>query len=145
MSGNPVQVNGNTLTFTLQIHSTVQLTTLTFDFDQSFGQKPTQSITWTYSGAASGNLSTTTISRENWQAASSVSLSGIRTFTAGQTINVIGTINDGNTQTSQTGDIGFDNFTITAVPEPINLALAACGLCVVGFGIGRRVHVWARA
>jgi hypothetical protein len=36
------------------------------------------------------------------------------------------------------GSIGFDNIQITAVPEPINYALATFGLCVGGISFGRR-------
>ncbi len=36
------------------------------------------------------------------------------------------------------GTVGFDNIQITAVPEPINYALAAFGLCVGGISFGRR-------
>jgi hypothetical protein len=36
------------------------------------------------------------------------------------------------------GFVGFDNFQVTAVPEPINYALAGFGLCVGGISFGRR-------
>jgi hypothetical protein len=43
-----------------------------------------------------------------------------------------------NTVNSGFGYAAFDNFTVTAVPEPINYALAAFGLCVGGISFGRR-------
>ena len=43
----------------------------------------------------------------------------------------------------------FDNVAVSGsvvpVPEPVNAALAIFGICVAGFGIGRRVLVKARA
>ena len=44
------------------------------------------------------------------------------------------------------GVVAFDNIQITAVPEPINYALATFGLCVGGISFGRRfVRKLARA
>lgn len=37
------------------------------------------------------------------------------------------------------------SLSINAVPEPVNVALAVFGLCVVGVGIGRRIYLRARA
>lgn len=50
------------------------------------------------------------------------------------------------TSTSQ-GTADFDNINLyaTVVPEPVNVALAAFGLCVVGVGVGRRIYLRARA
>lgn len=45
-----------------------------------------------------------------------------------------------------TGGAGnFDNIQISAVPEPINVALVVFGVCVAGAGAGRRVYAWVRA
>jgi hypothetical protein len=146
IAGSPAtKVGGSTLTFTLTASSAVQLTSLTFHFDL-IGDKPPGSITWTYTGASSGSLGTENLTGagNTWLTTGSVTLSGIAGLSAGQTINIIGTINDGQTG-SHNGDIGFDNFTVNAVPEPVNIALAAFGLCVVGVGVGRRVYVWRRA
>lgn len=42
-------------------------------------------------------------------------------------------------------DAAFDNITVSAVPEPINVALVVFGLCLGGASAGRRVYGWARA
>ena len=45
-------------------------------------------------------------------------------------------------------DLLFDNITlngVVAVPEPVNIALAAFGLGAVGLGIGRRIYLRSRA
>jgi hypothetical protein len=41
-------------------------------------------------------------------------------------------------QDTLSGFVAFDNFQLTAVPEPINYALAVFGLCVGGICFGRR-------
>jgi len=38
----------------------------------------------------------------------------------------------------------FDNLQVTAVPEPINVALACFGLAFVGLTFGRRIYSMAR-
>ncbi len=48
------------------------------------------------------------------------------------------------------GQLSFDNVAIngsvlTAVPEPINMALGVFGVCVAGCGVGRRVYARVRS
>ncbi len=38
------------------------------------------------------------------------------------------------------GDAAFDNITVSAVPEPVNVALVVFGLCVGGVSVGRRMY-----
>ena len=51
--------------------------------------------------------------------------------------------------TSSTGNGFFDNVvlngTVVPVPEPVNVALAAFGLCLAGVGVGRRFYLRSRA
>jgi len=144
----PTQVGGSTLTFTLTrtAQANFSLTTLTFNYNL-IGTKPPSSITWSYNfGGSSFTLPTTTLNQASgWQTTGSVDLSGVTGFGASGTINIVGTIVDASTGNGNTGTIGFDNFAINAVPEPVNVALAAFGLCLVSVGVGRRVYTWARA
>lgn len=43
------------------------------------------------------------------------------------------------------GDFTFDNFLVSAVPEPVNMALALFGLGFVGVAVGRRFYVRLQA
>ena len=144
----PTKVGGSTLTFTLTrtAATSFSLTTLTFDYNL-IGNKPPGSITWTYNvGAGNVSLASSSLNQvAGWQTTGSVDLSGVSGFGPSGTITIVGTIVNNQSGNGNNGDIGFDNFAIAAVPEPVNLALALIGVCVVGVGVSRRVYVWARA
>lgn len=127
------------MTFTLVATSGsggAQVSSLGFDFSNYQSGHPS-SITWTYSsttlatsvfsGAAQGSLS---------QSFSPITIAG------GQSINIVGTLNSGTT----ISPLKFDNFElgVTAVPEPVNMALAGFGLVAAGVGIGRRLYKKSR-
>jgi hypothetical protein len=137
-SGDPTRMNGDTLTFTLTPGSSgaVKLSTLTFNYIRS-SDGPT-TINWSVGGSASGTVSSTTGlsgSATVWSSTVTVNLSGV-TIAAGTTsFTITGDLEGAVAGT--TGTIGFDNFVITSVPEPINYALACFGVLLVGGSAGR--------
>jgi hypothetical protein len=92
------------------------------------------SITWAVSGTgSSGSIGTTTLSGTGW---TSVNLTLNSLATTGTTLTLTGTFAAGGGN-GTAGSIGFDDIQVTAVPEPINYALALFGLVFVGGSAGR--------
>jgi len=88
----------------------------------------------TYSTPVTENLSST------WASTPYNPFSGL-TLTSGQTLDIQVTFSAGGNPAG----IAFDDVVITAVPEPINYALACFGLLFVGGSIGRFYLVRGRA
>ena len=130
----PAAMNGATITLTLVANSAVSLSLLTFD-DYKNNNNPSKTMDWTYSisgGGGSGTIdSSLSLGTGGW-VDQSLSLSGI-SVPSGETITFIGTISKDATA----GVLDFQNFNITAVPEPINYGLAGFGLIFLGGSAGR--------
>ena len=135
ITGKGTQVNGSTLAFTLTPSSGIQLTTLTFNYDP-IGATSATGISWAVSGGASGTITSSTLTQDTgWATAGTVDLSGL-SFTSGS-FTITGTLTGATGNANGSGVIRFDNFAITAVPEPINYALAGFGFLFVGGSAGR--------
>ena len=123
---------------TIQItHGSLTGFTLTYEA-QKTGGSPTQGG-WSWSTTLNGTYSTAGVS-ETLSTGTSYALNTVTfgTLDPSTTIFLRETISSG-------GTVAFDNIQISAVPEPINYALAAFGLCVAAVCIGRRAYFWARA
>jgi len=128
------------MTFTLVAASGsggARISSLGFDLIGYQAGQPNK-IDWTYNivGGSSGNLDPASTSLTGSATYSHILNSPI-TIGGGQTINIVGTLSSGTT----TSPLYFDNFAIgvTAVPEPVNMALAGFGLVAAGVGVGRRL------
>ena len=144
IAGTAPGVGGSTLAFTLQAAAATSFTTLAFDYDP-LGTKPPLAINWTWniSGGGSGSLGSEIITGPAGWNGASLSLSGISALSAGQTLTITGSL-VGQSGLGNTGDIGFDNFAITAVPEPVHYSLGVFGLIFAGTGVGRWYQVRAK-
>jgi hypothetical protein len=122
----------NTLTFTLTSSSTITLTSLTYSYNyDDTGTPGTTTIVWTL-GTFTSSGSENVINDGN--SSGSIDLSAAGANATGTTFTLTGT------QTGVpgvSGNIDFSNFSITAVPEPVNFALAGFGLLFVGGSAGR--------
>ena len=130
----PSSANSGTLIFTLSASGQLTLTTLSF-YDQLDNKNNSpQQINWQFkigSGTFTSLGSTTFAGDTTWDS-HSFSLSAIGTVASGSTITIEGTLaGAGN------AGINFDTIAITAVPEPVNYALAGFGILFVGGSIGR--------
>jgi hypothetical protein len=115
--------------------------TLTFTLDNTAGGNVNlASLQYAYSASVNGSA-TISWSLNTVSAGSQVVFNGAKT----DTINLVGVVPDNSvftlvgtlTGTANANNINFSSFSITAVPEPINYALAGFGLIFVGVGAGR--------
>ena len=93
--------------------------------------------TWAYSinGSAFTNFATINATNTSFTVYQ-VDFSSVASLNGAASVSFRNTINwEGDNNAS----VWFDNIAINAVPEPINLALAAFGVCGGGMVIGRRV------
>jgi hypothetical protein len=137
-------VSGSTFTLTLKAAVNLGSVSITYDYlaSNSGGGSPVNNWSWTITGGGSGSGtgSAVNITQDgNWHT-TTVTFSTLN-LTAGETIVFTDTL--AGYPTGNNLIASFDN--INVVPEPINYALAAFGLCVAGVCIGRRVYFWARA
>ena len=122
----------STLTFTLNSSSTVSLTGLTYSYNYANSGSVSPTIVWTLGSFTSSG---TENNINNGTSSGSIDLTA-----AGSSNNSGTTFTLTGTQTGVTGvngNIDFYNFSITAVPEPVNYALAGFGLIFVGGSAGR--------
>jgi len=143
IAGSAAQLNSSTLSFVLTPSGSISLSTFSFDFYLTSGKSPT-SINWAIIAGGTGSIASSPLGTTTgqWVGSGPISLAGIALSSGSITIR--GTMVDGNNG-SAGGDIQFDNFAITAVPEPTNYALAVFGVCVVGVGAARRFVKKAQA
>ena len=97
-----------------------------------------QTQTWAYSVNGTTFTTLTTLSASTTFAATGVLTADFSGSTANSVLANAATVFLRDTITAGNGsDIAFDNFAITAVPEPINYAMAGFGLIFVGGNAGR--------
>lgn len=140
-TGNDKSVNGSS--FVLSLTSQIALNTfsITYNYLSSI-TSGTAVNTWTVSGGTGFTTQTANLTMDGGWHSATVSFTG-GTLSANQTItftdalSAYGSANDSYAR--------FDNIRISAVPEPVNVALAVFGFCLVGVGIGRRIYLRARA
>jgi hypothetical protein len=121
-SASGAGMNGTSIILTLQNSTPVNLLSLNYIYALGGGfGVTTPSITWAYS--VNGGGSSVLGSGFGY-----LSLSGIGPVGAGSTITFTGTLSGAD---GSTPSVGFDNFDIESVPEPVNYALAGFGLIFV--------------
>jgi len=139
LTGKLNTLGNSTFAFSITANAVQTLTSLTFDFI-STKNSVTGTLSWTYkigTGGTVTSLGNVSLSGATWTP-ESLNLSSIPNLSSGQQVFFVGTltgVNGGNS--GNDSEIGFDNFTVNAVPEPITYALAAFGLIFVGGGAGR--------
>ena len=90
---------------------------------------------WSTTGSSFTDLGTVSTTSSGYQTLTA-DFSSVTALNNASTIFFRATLN-GATGSSSTTD--FDNFQVTAVPEPVNVALVLFGLGVVGMKFGRRL------
>jgi len=144
-NGNGKDVNGCAFVLTLTTPASVSLSSfsITYDYLATLvtGSSGAQN-NWTVSGGSGFSSQTTTISQDGQWHTVTVNFTG-GTLAANSTITFTDTLSGYTAGNSFIA--AFDNIQVSAVPEPVNLALGVFGLCVVGVGVGRRFSSRMRA
>jgi len=114
----------------------------TFSYDYSLtGGQSAGTMTWTYNinGGPSQNLTSFSANTTaGFHSSGSISLSAI-TAANGNNINLVGTFTTFTGGNPQGGTVNFDNFSVTAVPEPITYAMLGFG-SILALGSGARYY-----
>jgi hypothetical protein len=123
-------ISSGPMTLTIQLNNVTGLSGFTVSYAAANLQgSATQQWQWSTDGSAWNAPVSSSLSLGGSWALNTVDFS----TAAGSTLYFQNTVNSGGV-----GYAAFDNFQVTAVPEPINYALAAFGLCVGGISFGRR-------
>lgn len=143
-NGNGKEVNGCSFVLTLTTPTSVSLSSFSITYDYlatDVGGSGAQND-WTVSGGSGFSAQSTTISQDgNWHTIT-VNFTG-GTVAANSTITFTDTLSSYATGNSFIA--AFDNIQVSAVPEPVNVALGIFGLGAVGAGAGRRLYLRMRA
>lgn len=126
-SANVIFTGPNTL-LTIQLNNVAGLSGFTLTYAAHDVLSGTQGWQWSIDGSTWANPDSSTLSLGSSWSVNTVDFSSA----SGSTLYFQNTVNSGF------GFAAFDNFQVTAVPEPISYALAAFGLCVGGVSFGRR-------
>jgi hypothetical protein len=124
---------GGPMTLTIRLDNVAGLSGFVLTYAAANFANGSQLVEWSNDGShwmgadPSSTLSLGSSWSVNTANFSSASPSGLGTMYFRDTVGAIGS-----------SYAAFDNFQVTAVPEPINYALAAFGLCVGGISFGRR-------
>jgi hypothetical protein len=109
-------MNSSIITLTVTLNGTVNFSMLTFDYNRTAATSA-NSIDWTYNinNGSSSDLGITTLTGTS-ENNDTLDLTSIGSVNSGSSINLIGTISGSTSSTSSS--VYFDNFDISAVPEP---------------------------
>jgi hypothetical protein len=139
LTGKLNTLGNSTFAFSITANASQALTSLTFDFI-STKNTVTGTLSWTYkigTGGTVTSLGSVNLTGTAWTP-ETLNLSSIPSLSNGQQVFFVATLSNVNGGNSgNDSEIGFDNVTINAVPEPITYALAAFGLIFVGGTAGR--------
>jgi hypothetical protein len=138
VNGNPADKNVNSSTFVLTLTSSSQITSITITYNLFASQTDANVVnTWTLAGADTGNGNVTAVftplGAGQWDTAT-VTFTGIA-ISPGVAFTLTDTLS--GYANNPGGSAQFDNISITAVPEPINCAMAIFGLAFAGGTAGR--------
>jgi hypothetical protein len=149
--GNAIQfnaggiINGNNGTFTFTLTAVVNINEFELSYDINEGFFPGPDTQWSWA-IAEGGSGFSTIPHEgssfinNW-VSHTVDFAG-SSLSAGQTITF--TMQLVNENSGLGNDVSFDNLIVSAVPEPVNVALLIFGVGLAAVPAGRRLYLWAR-
>ena len=120
------------MTLTIQLNNAAGLSGFIITYAAANVSSGTQLWEWSQNGSSWNSPDSSTLSLGSSWSVNTVDFNTASPSLSG-TIFFRNTVNSGSV-----GLAAFDNFQVTAVPEPINYALAAFGLCVGGICFGRR-------